>query len=251
MNTDENELFSKNFKYLRRKMNLKQEELAAKLFVTPQAISKWETNKSIPNIQMLITISKLFHISVDELLNVDLETNHEQEKEIEMEMDASSSITTESNVPMKRNILIFNKNAKSYKRFIITSILFFVFFALLIPTFFFPYDIYTLVGLGLAMVMNLIIFIYQIKIMCHRNQIGHVYISSTLEHRKVMFKIALPINFALLILVTSFFLVFQEFQESLMLFYYIYLIVSICLLAVIELLNFIFYDQALQDAERI
>lgn len=251
MNNDENELFSKNIKYLRRKMNLKQEELAAKLFVTPQAISKWETNKSIPNIQLLVTISKLFHISVDELLNVDLEMTHDQEKEIEMEMDISSSIEAETNIPMKRNVLVFNKNTKSYKRFIVTSILFFVFFALLIPTFFFPYDTYTLIGLGLAMVMNIIICIYQIKIMCHRSQVGHVYVSSTLEHRKVMFKIALPINFALLILVTAFFLVFQEFQESLKLFYYIYLIVSICLLSVIELLNFVFYDQALQDAERI
>ncbi len=252
MNNDENELFSKNIKYLRRKMNLKQEELAEQLFVTPQAISKWETSKSVPNIQMLITISKLFKISVDELLNVDLENNidNEKEKDIEMAMDLTSSIQKESVEPLKRNVLVFCKNTKSYKRFIVTNILFFAFFALFIPTFFLPYDIYTSIGLLLVAVMNVIICVYQIKIMCHRNKIGRVYMSSTLKHRRKAFKIALPINFCFFILVTMLFIVFQDLFQD-MIFEYIYLIVSILLLAIIEILNFNFYDQALQDAERI
>lgn len=248
METTESELFSKNIKYLRKRENLKQEELAEKLFVTPQAISKWETSKSIPDVKMLITISKLFNVSVDELLNNDLELSNTTETEQEAEL--SSELVIDNTEKRTRNVLVFDKSTKNYKRFIITSILFFVFFAAMIPTFFFPYDTYTLIGLFLVLLMNIIICVYQIKIMCHRKEVGRVYLSSTIENRQKAFKICMPINFVLIILLTTIFIILEDFSKPSMLFYYIYLLVSLVLLSITELLNFVYYNQVLEEAER-
>jgi transcriptional regulator with XRE-family HTH domain len=54
--------------FLREKHNLTQYELADKLYVTHQAVSKWETGKSIPNIEVMVSLTKLFAITIDELL---------------------------------------------------------------------------------------------------------------------------------------------------------------------------------------
>lgn len=53
---------------LRRKNNLTQDELAEKLFVTRQAVSRWETGETIPNAETLKTLSKLFDVSINTLL---------------------------------------------------------------------------------------------------------------------------------------------------------------------------------------
>ncbi|PAT01766.1 hypothetical protein CI105_04560 [Candidatus Izimaplasma bacterium ZiA1] len=53
----------------RIKNNLTQSELADKLYVTHQAVSKWENGKSIPSIEVLVSLTKLFNISIDYLLD--------------------------------------------------------------------------------------------------------------------------------------------------------------------------------------
>ena len=56
---------------LRKKENLSQEALAEKLNVTRQTISKWELNETSPDLKQALLISKLFNISLDELVNND------------------------------------------------------------------------------------------------------------------------------------------------------------------------------------
>ncbi len=53
---------------LRKKAGLSQEELAEKLDVSRQAVSKWECGESLPDTDNLITISKLYGVSLDELV---------------------------------------------------------------------------------------------------------------------------------------------------------------------------------------
>lgn len=53
---------------LRMKKGLSQEKLAEKVFVTRQAISRWETGETIPNIDTLKLLSKLFDVSINTLL---------------------------------------------------------------------------------------------------------------------------------------------------------------------------------------
>ena len=53
---------------LRTQKGLSQEELAAKVFVTRQAVSRWETGETIPNTETLKLLSKLFDVSINTLL---------------------------------------------------------------------------------------------------------------------------------------------------------------------------------------
>jgi len=55
----------------RQNQNLTQEEFAAKLCVTPQAVSRWERNQSLPDITILIDICRILNISADYLLNIE------------------------------------------------------------------------------------------------------------------------------------------------------------------------------------
>ncbi|MBE6772579.1 MAG: helix-turn-helix transcriptional regulator [Ruminococcaceae bacterium] len=57
-----------NISEKRKAKGMTQEELAANLGVSPQAVSKWENNLSCPDISLLPSIAKLFGMSVDELL---------------------------------------------------------------------------------------------------------------------------------------------------------------------------------------
>ena len=53
---------------LRTKNNLSQEELATKVMVTRQAVSRWETGETTPNTETLKLLSKLFDVSINTLL---------------------------------------------------------------------------------------------------------------------------------------------------------------------------------------
>ena len=55
----------------RKKAGLSQEQLAEKLNVSRQAITKWETDKGIPDVANLIAISGEFDMSLDELIRED------------------------------------------------------------------------------------------------------------------------------------------------------------------------------------
>lgn len=54
---------------LRKKANLSQENLAEKLDVSRQTISKWETGETGPDLKQAASISKIFNISLDELVD--------------------------------------------------------------------------------------------------------------------------------------------------------------------------------------
>lgn len=53
----------------RRSKNMTQDEVAEKLGVTPQAVSKWENDASCPDISLLPTIASLYDTTIDELLS--------------------------------------------------------------------------------------------------------------------------------------------------------------------------------------
>lgn len=54
--------------YYRGKLGLSQGELAEQLGVSRQAVSKWETDAGLPDLERLITLSRLYHITLDELV---------------------------------------------------------------------------------------------------------------------------------------------------------------------------------------
>ncbi|KAF1300927.1 MULTISPECIES: helix-turn-helix domain-containing protein [Enterococcus] len=62
---------SQRIKNCRIERQLTQEEVAEKLFVSRQTISNWETGKTSPDIESLISLSNLYEISLDQLIKED------------------------------------------------------------------------------------------------------------------------------------------------------------------------------------
>ena len=56
---------------LRTNANMTQEQLAARLFVSRDLVSKWETGKSPPNYKMILKLAELFSVGVDTLFDKD------------------------------------------------------------------------------------------------------------------------------------------------------------------------------------
>ena len=63
--------FNEKLQELRKQKGLTQEELAASLYVSRTAVSKWESGRGYPNIESLKAIAKFFSVTVDELLSTD------------------------------------------------------------------------------------------------------------------------------------------------------------------------------------
>lgn len=72
----------------RKKLGLSQEEFAEKLSVSRQAVSKWESAQSVPDLQRIIAMSELFSVSTDYLLKDDAEP----EKSLSNEVDSDRTL---------------------------------------------------------------------------------------------------------------------------------------------------------------
>ncbi len=66
-------IFSERLKEEREKRNWSQSDLSEKIHVSRQSVSKWETGKNYPSIEIIIHLSDLFGITIDELLRSDEE----------------------------------------------------------------------------------------------------------------------------------------------------------------------------------
>lgn len=77
-----NQRIGENIAKLRKVNNMSQNDLAKELNVSNKTISKWECNNTIPDIDMLNKIAKIFNISIDELTNtnIDLKKNSSKNK---------------------------------------------------------------------------------------------------------------------------------------------------------------------------
>ncbi|BCB05374.1 helix-turn-helix domain-containing protein [Bacillus sp. KH172YL63] len=66
-------IFGEKLKSERKVRGWSQEELAEKLYVSRQSVSKWETGQNYPGIETIINVSDLFDVTIDELLRSDME----------------------------------------------------------------------------------------------------------------------------------------------------------------------------------
>ena len=69
---------------LRKKAGYSQEELAEKIFVSRQAVSKWERGEALPDTENLVALSKLYGISLDELFGTPLKQPEKQKGNVEV-----------------------------------------------------------------------------------------------------------------------------------------------------------------------
>ena len=68
------ESFGQRFLRLRKEKKLTQEDIAKKLNITAQSVSKWENDNSYPDVAILGDIASIFNITVDELLGREVKT---------------------------------------------------------------------------------------------------------------------------------------------------------------------------------
>ena len=83
---------------LRKKEGLSQEALAEKLGVSRQSVSKWETGEATPEVSKLLSLSKLFGVTTDYLLDDEAE----EEKEVEIP-SSSFEVTSVNEAPPKKS----------------------------------------------------------------------------------------------------------------------------------------------------
>ena len=78
----ENKL-AENIRTFRKQRALTQEQLAEKIGVSRQSVSKWETDSAIPDIEKLKLLAEIFEVSITELLGMECEedTKRKDEKE--------------------------------------------------------------------------------------------------------------------------------------------------------------------------
>lgn len=69
-------MFGENVKTLRKQKGFSQEELAARLHVVRQTISKWEKNLSVPDADTLIRLAEILEVPVSELLGAKIENEN-------------------------------------------------------------------------------------------------------------------------------------------------------------------------------
>ena len=74
---------SDNLKKIRKENNLSQEQLAEKLGVSRQAVSKWESDQSFPEMDKILSICEIFGYNIDELMNENIaEVNETKQSKI-------------------------------------------------------------------------------------------------------------------------------------------------------------------------
>lgn len=71
-------MLNENLQYLRKEAGLTQEQLAGKLGVTRQTVSKWENGASVPDADILSQMASVLDVSVSELLGISVETSSKE-----------------------------------------------------------------------------------------------------------------------------------------------------------------------------
>jgi transcriptional regulator with XRE-family HTH domain len=72
--------FGEQIKNIRSERKLTQEQMAEMLNVSRQAVSNWENNRNLPDIEMLITMARVFNLSLDQLILGGTDMNNMTEK---------------------------------------------------------------------------------------------------------------------------------------------------------------------------
>ena len=103
-------LFSEKLKMLRKENNLTQEELAEKINVSRQAITKWESGDGIADIENLKQISNIFNVSIDELVKENLEVDKKETRQYKMIKEIEIDHTKHFDINISK---IYELNIKS------------------------------------------------------------------------------------------------------------------------------------------
>ena len=78
--------FGENLKIIRKNKKMSQEELAEKLNVSRQSVSKWETGESYPEMNNILELCRIFNIKINELIHQDMSDISSLDEEVIMNL---------------------------------------------------------------------------------------------------------------------------------------------------------------------
>lgn len=107
---------------LRKQKGWSQEQLAEQLDISRQSVSKWESGNSIPDLDKIVKLSKLFHVSTDYLLKDEIEETVIPEEEEEEQENVRSVTLEEANSFMELSRQLAGKIALGVFFYIISPI---------------------------------------------------------------------------------------------------------------------------------
>lgn len=84
----------KNLQRIRKQKGLSQEQLAAKLNISRQALSKWESDINVPSVDKIIDVAKVLEVSVNELLGIE---DSADDKYAQLESILNQVVLTQNN----------------------------------------------------------------------------------------------------------------------------------------------------------
>lgn len=112
-------------KALRKEQKVTQEDLAAAIGVTPQAISRWEGEGGYPDIELLPAIADFFAVSIDELIGYRKSEREEKLNRIHKELNRLSEVgTTDERIRFARESLIHFPGDEEIKSHLATCLYF-------------------------------------------------------------------------------------------------------------------------------
>lgn len=101
-------MLSDNIKRLRRRSGLTQEELAAKLCVVRQTVSKWENSLSVPDADLVVRMAEIFNVSAGELLGNSADAEGES---LAADLERANALLAEKTEAERRARLVARKRA--------------------------------------------------------------------------------------------------------------------------------------------
>lgn len=114
------ETFGQRFQRLRKEKNLTQEDIASKIGITAQSVSKWENDLSAPDISILLELADILGVSVEELLGREVnkvtkvENNFDYKKAIlRIVVDDSDGYNVRINFPIALGETLIGNICKS------------------------------------------------------------------------------------------------------------------------------------------
>ncbi len=123
---------SNNLKNIRKENNLSQEQLAEKLGVSRQAVSKWESGQSYPEMDKVLLICRLFNYNIDELMNENVkEVNETKQSKVNINKYVEDFFNFITKTVNMLSVMKFKQRMKCLTEQIIVSLLLAIIFAII------------------------------------------------------------------------------------------------------------------------
>lgn len=102
-------MINENIKKYRKQKGMSQEEMALRLNVVRQTVSKWETGLSVPDADILMRIAELLEVSVGQLLDIEKSSDEKEQSSLAEELERLNQQLAEKN---RKEKLALRANSK-------------------------------------------------------------------------------------------------------------------------------------------